>query len=74
AENTALADDKMTLEDQLETRRWVDRAKGKLMDDHAMTESEAFAFIQQTAMNKRTPMQDVAKGIVEGAIAPDPAS
>jgi len=45
AENAALADDKRSLEEQLETRRWVDRAKGKLMDDRSMTESEAFSFI-----------------------------
>lgn len=70
AENAALADDKRGLEEQLETRRWVDRGKGKLMDDHSMTEAQAFSFIQQTAMNTRTTMRDVAKGVVEGSIAP----
>ena len=70
AENAALADDKRSLEDQLETRRWVDRAKGKLMDDHGMTESQAFSFVQQMAMNNRTRMRDVAKGVVEGSIVP----
>lgn len=71
AENAALADDKRSLEEQLETRRWVDRAKGKLMDDHAMTESQAFSFVQQTAMNSRTTMREVAKGVVDGSIAPE---
>jgi two-component system, response regulator PdtaR len=70
AENAALADDKRSLEEQLETRRWVDRAKGKLMDDRAMSESEAFSFIQQTAMNRRTTMREVAKAIVEGTVGP----
>ncbi len=42
AEVASLADDKRSLEEQLETRRWVDRAKGKLMDDRSMTESESF--------------------------------
>jgi AmiR/NasT family two-component response regulator len=70
AENAALADDKRSLEEQLETRRWVDRAKGKLMDDHSMTESQAFSFIQQTAMNKRTTMRDIAKGVVDGSVEP----
>ncbi|MHB8244799.1 MAG: ANTAR domain-containing response regulator [Acidimicrobiales bacterium] len=71
AENAALADDKRTLEEQLETRRWVDRAKGKLMDDHQLSESEAFSFIQQTAMNLRTTMREVAKSIVDGSVAPE---
>jgi AmiR/NasT family two-component response regulator len=70
AENAALADDKRSLEEQLETRRWVDRAKGKLMDDRGLTESEAFTFIQQTAMNGRTTMREIAKGVVEGTVAP----
>ncbi|MGH9303282.1 MAG: ANTAR domain-containing response regulator [Acidimicrobiales bacterium] len=70
AENSSLADDKRSLEEQLETRRWVDRAKGRLMDDHRMSESQAFSFIQQTAMNRRTAMRDVARGVVEGEIAP----
>ncbi len=70
AENAALSDDKRGLEHQLETRRWVDRAKGKLMDDHGMTEAKAFAFIQQTAMNSRTTMREVAADVVEGRTAP----
>jgi len=70
AEVASLADDKRSLEEQLETRRWVDRAKGKLMDDRSMTESESFSFIQQTAMNRRTTMREVAKSIVDGSIEP----
>lgn len=70
AENSALADDKRSLEEQLATRRWVDRAKGKLMDDKGMREAEAFSFIQQSAMNNRTTMRKVAEQIVEGAVSP----
>ena len=35
------------LEEQLETRKLVDRAKGKLMDEHGLPEAEAFSFIQR---------------------------
>jgi two-component system, response regulator PdtaR len=70
AENAGLAGDKRSLEEQLETRRWVDRAKGRLMDDRGASEKEAFAFIQRTAMNNRMPMVDVAKKIVEGTLEP----
>jgi response regulator NasT len=54
----------------LVTRRWVDRAKGKLMDEKGMREADAFTFIQQTAMNQRTTMREVSEKIVEGAIVP----
>ncbi len=70
AENASLSDDKRGLEEQLETRRWVDRAKGKLMDENGLREAEAFSFIQQTAMNRRTTMREVAKGVVDGSIEP----
>ena len=70
AENAALADDKRNLEEQLATRRWVDRAKGKLMDDHAMREADAFTFIQQMAMNKRTTMREISEKVVGGEIVP----
>ena len=42
-----------SLEEQLETRKLVDRAKGMLMDQHGMTEADAFRFIQKTAMRER---------------------
>jgi len=70
AENASLADDKRSLEEQLETRRWVDRAKGRLMDSKGLSEAVAFSFIQQTAMNRRTTMREVAKLIMDGAIEP----
>jgi AmiR/NasT family two-component response regulator len=68
AENASLTEDKRSLEEQLETRRWVDRAKGKLMDSKGLTEAEAFSFIQQSAMNRRTTMREVAKLVVDGSI------
>ena len=70
AENAALSEDRRTLQEQLETRRWVDRAKGKLMDDHELRESEAFSFIQQRAMNGRTTMREIARQVVEEGLAP----
>ena len=57
-------------EDKLETRRLVDGAKGVLMERHAMTESDAFTFIQKTAMGTRTRMVDVARQVLEGTLEP----
>ena len=67
----AVEDDLSTVaEDKLATRRLVDQAKGILMDTHALAEEEAFSFIQQTAMQTRARMRDVATAIVEGTLTP----
>jgi response regulator NasT len=69
-EMRALEDEVKGLEDQLETRRLVDRAKGLLMDKHALTESDAFSFIQRTAMRERSTMKAVAQQVIDGALHP----
>ncbi len=58
------------LEEQLETRKLVDRAKGHLMDNHDLSESEAFTFIQRTAMSERQTMAAVATMVVSGELSP----
>lgn len=73
AEIRALHDQAETLEDRLETRKLLDRAKGRLMDEHGLAEQEAFRFIQTTAMRERTTMKVVAGRVVAGELAP-PAS
>jgi response regulator NasT len=57
-------------EDKLETRRLVDGAKGVLMERHGLSESDAFAFVQKTAMGTRTRMVDVARQVLEGTLEP----
>lgn len=52
------------LQETLETRKVVDRAKGILMDQQGMTEQEAFRKIQKTSMNSRKPMKEVAEAII----------
>ena len=59
------------LENQLETRKAVDRAKGKLMDEHGLSEQEAFAFIRNSAMSGRSNMADVAQQVVSGDLVPE---
>jgi response regulator NasT len=58
------------LGEQLEARKLIDRAKGKLMDEHGLREQEAFTFIQRTAMSERSRMRDVAERILAGELAP----
>ena len=57
-------------EDKLETRRLVDGAKSVLMERHGMSESDAFAFVQKTAMGTRSRMVDVARQVLEGTLEP----
>ena len=57
-------------EDKIATRRVVDEAKAALMDRNDLPENEAFAFIQQTAMQNRARMRDVAQQIVDGTLIP----
>ena len=58
------------LEDQLETRRLVDRAKGLLMDKHGLSENDAFSFIQKTAMRERSTMKSIAQQVIDGGLHP----
>jgi response regulator NasT len=67
----ALADEVRGLEQQLEARKVVDRAKGLLMDRHGMTEGAAFSFIQKRAMQERLTMKVIAQRIIDGELVPE---
>lgn len=69
-EMQALREEVQGLEEQLETRRAVDRAKGVLMDRYSMKEHDAFNFIQKTAMHRREKMKAIAEQVVAGEIVP----
>ena len=65
AEITGLEKEVAGLSERLETRKLVERAKGLLQAEHAMTEPEAFAWIQKAAMDRRTTMKRVAEVVLE---------
>jgi response regulator NasT len=69
-EHGRLSGEVASLEEKLETRQIVDRAKGVLMDEHGLGEAEAFSFIQQTAMARRIRMKDIAQEVLDGKLAP----
>jgi response regulator NasT len=69
-EHARLSKEVASLEDKLETRRVVDRAKGVLMDRDGMSEKDSFSFIQRTAMDRRIPMRQVAREIIDQALTP----
>ena len=65
-----LASEVGALEEQLETRKVIDRAKGILLDKFGLAESEAYAFIQRAAMSERLKMRDIAERILTGTLMP----
>jgi response regulator NasT len=66
----SLAHDVKSLEEQLETRRVVERAKGMLMDELHMKEAESFSWIQKTAMRERLHMKEIARRVIEEGLRP----
>ena len=70
AEMQALTGEVAALGAQLEIRKLVDRAKVILLDKYAMSESDAFAYIQKLAMAERVKMGDISQRIISGEVHP----
>jgi response regulator NasT len=64
SEVTMLEHEVADLQERLETRKAVDRAKSVLQQQLELTEPEAFRWIQKTAMDLRLSMRQVADGVV----------
>jgi AmiR/NasT family two-component response regulator len=73
AEVVALEGEVADLNDRLETRKVVERAKGALMESQSLSEPEAFRWIQRAAMDRRTTMKAVSQAVLDslGATAQD---
>ena len=65
AELSMLETEVADLNERLETRKAVDRAKGILQEQLRLSEPEAFRWIQKTAMDLRLSMRQVAEGVVD---------
>jgi two-component system, response regulator PdtaR len=70
-ELSALEKEVGDLQQRLETRKRVERAKGVLMTAHGMSEPAAFRWIQRTAMDRRVTMRDVADRILSDLAGED---
>jgi AmiR/NasT family two-component response regulator len=66
-----LTGERDALDEQLKLRKTLDRAKGILIDQYAMSEQAAFDFIQKHAMSSRSKMKDIADRVIAGEITPD---
>ncbi len=56
---------------RLEARKLIDRAKGRLMDEHGMTEAASWRFLQTTAMRTRRTIADVAADVIAQKLVPE---
>lgn len=62
----ALEDEVSDLNERLETRKLVERAKAHLMTHLEIGEAEAFRWIQKAAMDRRLSMKQVAEVVLAG--------
>jgi AmiR/NasT family two-component response regulator len=71
-ELSAVKKESASLVDRLETRKVVDKAKGRLMDSDGLSEAEAFRTIQKRAMDERRSMREVAQAILDSTASQGP--
>ncbi len=66
-ENTKLMTETLAMQDALETRKLVERAKGILIKEENISESEAYRRIQQKSMKLRKSMREISEAIILAA-------
>jgi response regulator NasT len=67
---SALSGEIKDLEDALETRKLIERAKGVLMAREGLTEADAFKKIQKASRDQRRPMKEIAQEVIGEKPAP----
>ena len=63
-ENTELLVKTRVIQEELESRKRIERAKGILMKDEKLSEEEAYQKIRKYSMNNRKNMSEVADAII----------
>jgi GAF domain-containing protein len=63
-DNTRLLVKVLEMEDNIETRKVIERAKGILMKEEGYSEEEAYRAIHKKSMDTRKPMKEVAQALV----------
>ena len=52
------------VQEELESRKKVERAKGILMQEQNLSEQEAYDLIRKSSMTKRVHMKEIAEAII----------
>jgi len=63
-ENAELMVKTKVIQEELETRKLIEKAKGLIMKDRSMDEAEAYRLLQKFSMDHRKSMRQVAEAIV----------
>jgi signal transduction protein with GAF and PtsI domain len=63
-ENTELMVKTKVVQEELETRKKVERAKGILMNTRGLTEDQAFSLLRKSSMDRRVSMKEIAEAII----------
>lgn len=63
-ENTGLLQRNLEMEEALESRKKIDRAKALLMKSNGISEDEAYRLLQKKSMNIRKSMKEIAEAIL----------
>lgn len=63
-EHTRLMEKSFEMQEALEIRKLVERAKGYLMQRRGLTEQEAFRLLQRQSMNLRKSMREIAEAVI----------
>ena len=63
-ENTELMVKSRVIQEELEARKIIERAKGILMKEEALTEEQAYIKLRKYSMDNRKTMREVAEAII----------
>jgi len=63
-ENTELLVKTKIVQEELEARKKIEKAKGILMKQKGLSEEQAYELLRKASMNKRLTMKDVAEAII----------
>ena len=63
-ENTELLVRTRVIQDELEARKKVEKAKGILMKEQSVGEDEAYNLLRKSSMSKRMSMKDIAEAVI----------
>ena len=63
-ENTELMVKTKVIQEELETRKKVEKAKGILMTEQKLSEADAFKLMRKSSMDRRVSMKEIAEAII----------
>ena len=66
-ENTELMVKSRIIQEELEARKIIERAKGILMKEEGVSEEEAYLRVQKFSMDRRKTMREIAEAIIMAA-------